>query len=449
MFDPSSPNCDLKLMPTDNYDESGKRFIKDKLKSSSGYKMSVIGLDADDRLHIRLYLKQGASYICLNDMLCELNHAVRISDASTTLQPIEPALSNFWEKLPLLPMQMAILEEKSNCYTVGFSDYAAKFGEMKKERLSKKSNSSVDLNNSYEVNSSSSSLYGSPMKHREEDEPTDDPSTKEKENVDHCSPNNVKTTPFSFGRGRGFLKMLEHLSNHSAKKTSGTVPSNSNGEVLLPLSYEPVKSTSPASVTKEAPIPTTLDELETFADRANGLLCKPNTLQKTNTSSDESSPMLSFSSTSPDSVKGVRKSTDDYYPSLPAIGRGYSGSQLCPPEYAGPNVGWFENNLQHGIIYSSLFIFFCSLIFYHFQKFLVAESSKINARASNLGNRTTNGIGSTKVAGLKPDLLCSPAGMFTEMAKPVSIPKVGYYKMNNPYTVTGVTRNPVQYVHFS
>ena len=100
MFDPASPNCCLRLMPTEKFDESGKRFIEDKLKSSTLFKMAVLGLDVDNCLHIRLYFNQGSSYICLNDMLCDLKHADHIShtNIAAKLQPLDPKLS--LEKLP-------------------------------------------------------------------------------------------------------------------------------------------------------------------------------------------------------------------------------------------------------------------------------------------------------------------------------------------------------------
>ena len=327
-------------MPSDKFDENARYFIEHQVKSSTSFKMKVLGIDVEDRLHILLYLKQGSNkYICLNDKLCELNHARVINSSSVALAEIEQGGPNFWEKLPLLLMQN-LLEERLSSHTVGFSDYANSFKEKRKEKSKLKHGQDVNLSKSSDMESSSSSpsLYSSPV-NREEDLEIVEPLDNVQRNLNSVSSNSSdNSTPLSFARGRNFQMMKDHLFRQ--KKQLDQTPRELPPLVWLTSEISPKQP----EVKKVDTIPTTLDELETLADRATKRHIPP-PVQTSNSSPSKSSSIRSYSSSSTESAIGIQKLNNDKSNDRPSLGRGTLGRLLCPAEYVGnTQMGWFERN---------------------------------------------------------------------------------------------------------
>jgi len=81
-----------------------------KVTTSSHFRVVVIGMDNDNVLHIRLFLKGLGehSFSCLNDQLCSSSYAI-VCDPLSRCNPIKFEGQMLWESLPtIIPMQATL-----------------------------------------------------------------------------------------------------------------------------------------------------------------------------------------------------------------------------------------------------------------------------------------------------------------------------------------------------
>lgn len=96
----------LTSRPAKVFDESAVTYLEDKLKASKEFKIVLLGIDDDFRVHVRLFFKPNnhRSFFCLNDKLCAHSYAQPCDISSLNIYPIEME-GDLWESLPKLPIQ--------------------------------------------------------------------------------------------------------------------------------------------------------------------------------------------------------------------------------------------------------------------------------------------------------------------------------------------------------